>query len=63
MRARPVRLESGCRAARVGELFRELRANGFGGTLTACVFAWEEKAEESSLFMREKISEHLPAWT
>ncbi|MFF7979944.1 sugar phosphate isomerase/epimerase family protein [Streptomyces sp. NPDC007901] len=41
------------------ELFRALRANGFDGTLTACVFAWEEKAEESSRFMREKIGEYL----
>ncbi|GHH23631.1 hypothetical protein GCM10018780_73240 [Streptomyces lanatus] len=32
------------------ELFRELRANGFDGTLTTCVFAREEKAKESSLF-------------
>ncbi|MFD8816554.1 sugar phosphate isomerase/epimerase family protein, partial [Streptomyces sp. NPDC059627] len=45
------------------ELFRELRANGFDGTLTACVFAWEEKAKESSLFMRERIGEYVAAWT
>ncbi|GGN36573.1 sugar phosphate isomerase/epimerase family protein [Streptomyces fuscichromogenes] len=43
------------------ELFRALHANGFDGTLTACVFAWEEKARESSLFMREKIGEYLAA--
>ncbi|MFF7476075.1 TIM barrel protein [Streptomyces sp. NPDC008092] len=43
------------------ELFRELRANGFDGTLTACVFAWEEKARESSLFMRETISAYASA--
>ncbi|AGP61198.1 sugar phosphate isomerase/epimerase family protein [Streptomyces rapamycinicus] len=43
------------------ELFRELRAHGFGGTLTACVFAWEERARESSAFMRKKIDEYLNA--
>ncbi|MGI5460929.1 sugar phosphate isomerase/epimerase family protein [Streptomyces sp. CA-249302] len=43
------------------ELFRELRANGFDGTLTACVFAWEERAKESSVFMRDKITEYLSA--
>ncbi|MGW7255302.1 sugar phosphate isomerase/epimerase, partial [Streptomyces sp. NPDC054834] len=31
----------------------------FDGTLTACVFAWEERAKESSVFMREKINEYL----
>ncbi|MFE8017872.1 sugar phosphate isomerase/epimerase family protein [Streptomyces antibioticus] len=45
------------------ELFRELRANGFDGTLTACVFAWEERAEESSLFMRDKIGEYVAGWS
>lgn len=44
-----------------GELFRDLRANGFDGTLTACVFAWEEKARESSLFMRETIGAYATA--
>ncbi|WP_416961035.1 sugar phosphate isomerase/epimerase family protein [Streptomyces sp. Agncl-13] len=43
------------------ELFRELRANGFDGTLTACVFAWEERAKESSVLMRQKIAGHLAA--
>ncbi|GAV44384.1 sugar phosphate isomerase/epimerase family protein [Streptomyces acidiscabies] len=41
------------------ELFGALRANGFDGTLTACVFAWEERARESSVFMRERIGELL----
>ena len=45
------------------ELFRELHANGFDGTLTACVFAWEERAKESSLFMREKIAEYMALWS
>jgi len=41
------------------ELFAELAAAGFDGTLTTCVFAWEERARESSTFMREKITELL----
>lgn len=41
------------------ELFRALRDNHFDGTLTACVFAWEERARESSLFMRRRIDEYL----
>ncbi|MFE2701371.1 sugar phosphate isomerase/epimerase family protein [Streptomyces mirabilis] len=45
------------------ELFRELRAHGFDGTLTACVFAWEERAKESSVFMRKKIDEYLATWS
>lgn len=40
------------------ELFGALRRNGFDGTLTSCVFAWEERAHESSLFMRERIREY-----
>jgi myo-inositol catabolism protein IolH len=38
------------------ELFSSLASIGFDGTVTACVFAWEERARESSTFMREKIS-------
>ncbi|MGC9544738.1 hypothetical protein [Streptomyces sp. UG1] len=28
------------------------RESGFDGALTACVFAWEEKGEKSSVFMQ-----------
>ena len=35
------------------ELFASLAAAGFDGTITTCVFAWEERARESSTFMRE----------
>jgi hypothetical protein len=31
--------------------------------LTSCVFAWEDRARESSLFMRRKIDEYLAGWT
>jgi myo-inositol catabolism protein IolH len=41
------------------ELFRELKANDFDGTLTSCVFAWEERARESSRFMKGKIDDYL----
>lgn len=43
-------------------LFAALRENGFDGTLTSCVFAWEDRARESSLFMRRKIDEYLSDW-
>ena len=41
--------------------FRALRAVGFDGILTSCVFAWEERAVESSRFMLERIRHHLDA--
>jgi myo-inositol catabolism protein IolH len=41
--------------------FRALRRVGFDGILTACVFAWEERAVESSRFMFERIRELLAA--
>jgi myo-inositol catabolism protein IolH len=40
-------------------LFGALRAVGFDGILTACVFAWEERAVESSRFMFERIKAYL----
>jgi myo-inositol catabolism protein IolH len=46
-----------------GELFSCLESAGFDGTVTTCVFAWEERARESSLFMRDKITEYLSAWS
>jgi myo-inositol catabolism protein IolH len=44
------------------ELFRCLEEVGFDGILTTCVFAWEDRARESSVFMRERIQEHLSGW-
>jgi myo-inositol catabolism protein IolH len=44
------------------ELFSCLEAAGFDGTVTTCVFAWEERARESTTFMRDKIAEYLSAW-
>jgi myo-inositol catabolism protein IolH len=45
-----------------GELFSCLELAGFDGTVTTCVFAWEERARESSIFMRDTITEYLAAW-
>ena len=41
------------------ELFASLASIGFDGTITACVFAWEERARESSTFMRDTITDLL----
>ena len=42
--------------------FDALRRVGFDGILTACVFAWEDRARESSLFMREQIETYTKGW-
>lgn len=34
----------------------------FDGIMTACVFAWEERAHESCVFMREQITQYLEKW-
>jgi myo-inositol catabolism protein IolH len=41
--------------------FGALRRVGFDGILTSCVFAWEERAVESSRFMLERIRHYLDA--
>lgn len=44
--------------------FRTLHAIGFDGIVTSCVFAWEERAVESSRFMREQIQAYIDRyWT
>ncbi len=40
-------------------LFRGLREIGFDGIVTSCVFAWEDRAVESSRFMRQRIRHYL----
>jgi myo-inositol catabolism protein IolH len=40
-------------------LFAGLREVGFDGILTACVFAWEDRAVESCRFMRGAIADHV----
>ncbi len=44
------------------EFFATLEKVGFDGTLTSCVFAWEDRAAESSHFMREQITAYLSRW-
>ena len=38
---------------------RNALAAGFDGVLSSCVFAWEERAAESSRFMRREIQRYL----
>jgi myo-inositol catabolism protein IolH len=46
--------------------FGTLKAMDFGASddhiMTACVFAWEERARESSIFMREEIARRTADW-
>ncbi len=46
--------------------FETLNKLGFGdndrAVLTSCVFAWEDRAEESSRFMRNTIDSYVSAW-
>jgi myo-inositol catabolism protein IolH len=44
------------------EFFASLEKVGFDGIVTTCVFAWEERARESSTFMRQAIADHLGRW-
>ena len=36
--------------------------NEFAGIMTVCVFAWEDRARESSTFMLEEIRRRTAAW-
>ena len=42
--------------------FGTLERLEFDGIMTACVFAWEERARESSLFMREEMERYTRNW-
>jgi myo-inositol catabolism protein IolH len=44
------------------EFFGTLRRLEFGGIMTACVFAWEDRARESTRFMREQIDRYTKDW-
>jgi myo-inositol catabolism protein IolH len=44
------------------EFFGTLGRLGFDGIMTVCVFAWEDRARESSLFMRERIETYTKGW-
>lgn len=39
--------------------FATLADIGFDGVLSSCVFAWEERADESGRFMRQQIQQYL----
>jgi myo-inositol catabolism protein IolH len=39
--------------------FGTLHAVGFDGIVTSCVFAWEDRAMESSRFMRTEIQRYI----
>jgi myo-inositol catabolism protein IolH len=45
------------------EFFATLGALNFDGIMTVCVFAWEERARESSVFMREEIARRTSSWS
>ena len=42
--------------------FSTLGAMKFDGIMTVCVFAWEERARESSVYMREEIERRTASW-
>ena len=42
--------------------FGTLEALEFDGIMTACVFAWEDRAEASSRFMREELARRTSGW-
>lgn len=44
------------------QFFAGLERIGFDGIVTSCVFAWEERARDSSTYMRETISDYLSRW-
>ncbi|MFI7699710.1 sugar phosphate isomerase/epimerase family protein [Nonomuraea sp. NPDC049480] len=44
------------------EFFGTLGRLGFDGVMTACVFAWEDKARESSLFMLQEMTKRTASW-
>jgi len=43
--------------------FATLDRLGFDGIMTACVFAWEDRADDSCRFMRKEIDRYVSTWT
>jgi myo-inositol catabolism protein IolH len=39
--------------------FKTLKEISFDGVLSSCVFAWEERADQSSIYMRESIQKYI----
>jgi myo-inositol catabolism protein IolH len=56
-------LDIGQGEVRWDEFFGTLETLQFDGVMTVCVFAWEERAQESSIFMRKRIAEYTEGWT
>ena len=46
-----------------GQFFAGLERIGFDGIVTSCVFAWEDRARESSTYMRDTIRSYLDKWS
>ncbi len=44
------------------EFFSGLERIGFDGIVTSCVFAWEDRARDSTTFMRSSIDDYLSRW-
>jgi myo-inositol catabolism protein IolH len=44
------------------EFFSTLGRLAFDGIMTVCVFAWEDRARDSSLFMRQQIETYTKDW-
>lgn len=44
------------------DVFRTLGQIGFDGIMTVCVFAWEERADESGRFNRQKIDDYVKTY-
>jgi myo-inositol catabolism protein IolH len=44
------------------EFFSTLGDIGFDGIMTACVFAWEDRAKQSSTFMLDEIQKYTSSW-
>ena len=42
--------------------FGTLDRLGFDGIMTACVFAWEDRAAESCEFMRKEMGRYVSGW-
>jgi sugar phosphate isomerase/epimerase len=42
--------------------FSTLDRIGFGSIMTACVFAWEDRAHDSCRFMRAEIDRYVSVW-
>jgi myo-inositol catabolism protein IolH len=42
--------------------FGTLDRLGFDGIMTACVFAWEDRAADSCTFMRNEMDRHISTW-